>query len=132
VLASATWSPLAKVVPGRAWGQFDLIEWWDTSTFAVYGGAGIDGVDGAIPFRLRAVDRHGVTVAVTYGHTGLFRPELRSIWPNTGNWGGFNVAVHRTTTVTHYSTTVCLDIGPSYQAVRCQSLPYVGPIMRSA
>ena len=120
-LASApTWSPLTRVVPGAARGQFDLIEWWNGSTFAVYGGAAADGVDGAIPFRLRAVRWDGVTVAQTFGTTGMFRPELRSIWPNTGNWGGFNVAVNGASA----ASRVCLDVGTSYVPVLCRNLPY--------
>jgi hypothetical protein len=118
--SAPTWSPLARVVPGAARGQFDLVEWWNGSTFAVYGGAAADGVDGGIPFRLRAVRWDGVTVAQTFGTTGMFRPELRSIWPNTGNWGGFNVAVHGAST----ASRVCLDVGTSYVPVLCRNLPY--------
>lgn len=118
--SAPTWSGVAQVVPGAARGQFDLIQWWDGSTFAVYGGAAADGVDGAIHFRIRAVRADGVTVAQTFGTTNMFRPELRSIWPNTGNWGGFNVAVHGAST----ATRVCLDVGTSYVPVLCRNLPY--------
>jgi len=115
-----TWSRLTRVVPGAARGQLPLVEWWDGSTFAVSGAAAADGVDGAIPFRVRAVSWDGRTVATTYGNTGLFRPDLRSIWPNTGNWGGSGTVVVNGASA---ASTVCLDVGLSYVQVLCQKLP---------
>jgi len=115
-----TWSRLTRVVPGAARGQLPLVEWWDGSTFAVSGAAAADGVDGAIPFRVRAVRWDGVTVGSTFGNTGLSRPDLRSIWPNTGNWGGTGTVVVNGASA---ASTVCLDVGLSYVQVLCQKLP---------
>jgi len=118
--SAATYSPLTRVVPGAARGQLPLVQWWNGSTFAVSGAAAADGVDGAIPFRVRAVRWDGVTVGSTFGNTGLFRPDLRSIWPNTGNWGGSGTVVVNGASA---ATTVCLDVGLSYVQVLCQKLP---------
>lgn len=93
------------------------------STFAVYGIAAADGVDGAIPFRLRAISSNGSWVATYYGQSGLFRTDYRSAWPNTGNWGGFNVALRGA----NAARTLCLDVGQSYVPVRCQSIPNPPP-----
>jgi len=117
--SAPTPSALTRVVPGTARGAMNLIEWWNDSTFAVYGIAAADGVDGAIPFRLRAISSNGSLVATYYGQTGLFRTDYRSIWPNTGNWGGFNVAVHGA----EGARTLCLDVGQSYVPVGCQPMP---------
>jgi hypothetical protein len=119
VASVPTRSALTRVVPGVARGAISIAEWWSASVFAVYGIAAVDGVDGAIPYRLRALSSTGVWVATHYGQTGLFRTDYRAAWPNTGNWGGFNVALSGASA----ARTLCLDVGPSYVPVRCQPLP---------
>jgi len=132
VASAPTRSALTRVVPGAARGAMNLIEWWDRSTFAVYGIAAADGVDGAIPFRLRAISSDGRWVSTYHGETGLFRTDFRSVWPQTGNWGGFNIRMDNAA----FARTVCLDVGQSYVPVICQPLPTqpppVPPVMRPA
>jgi hypothetical protein len=129
VASAPTRSALTRVVPGVARGALDIVEWWSESVFAVYGIAAADGVDGAIPYRLRAISPTGALVATHYGQTGLFRTDYRSAWPNTGNWGGFNVALSNA----NPARTLCLDVGTSYVPVTCRHLPPPPPpTMRGA
>ncbi len=114
-----TWSTLVRVVPGIARGAINVVEWWNSESFGVYGIAAADGVDGAIPFRLRAISSNGTLVASVLGRTGQFRTDYRATWPNTGNWGGFNSALHRSSA----ARTVCLDVGQSLVPVQCLPLP---------
>lgn len=109
---------LVSVIPGVARGDINVAEWWNGTTLGVYGIAAADGVDGAIPFRLRALNAVGSVVGTYQGQSGLYRTDYKLPWPNTGNWGGFNIGM-----AAPRATRLCLDVGLSYVPVHCEALP---------